>query len=144
MVGLSTGTFRVVLLTPEAKLLDCRAGSVILPGHDGLLGILRNHAPMLCKLGLGIMQVREIADRADGFFLIEGGFARVSENYLTVLAYSVTTFEGMDRHESEQIVSEARSVVVGKAYIRAQMEEVDVEKAALLVKLGRLSSILGE
>jgi F-type H+-transporting ATPase subunit epsilon len=144
MVGLSIGTFRVVLLTPAAKLLDCKAGSVVLPGHDGLMGILRNHAPMLCKLGLGIMEVKQIAGRDDAFYLIDGGFARVSENFLTVLAYEVTTFEGMDRTEAEQMVSEARSIIVGKAYIRAHMEEVDVEKAALLVKLGRLSPIFSD
>jgi F-type H+-transporting ATPase subunit epsilon len=144
MVGLSTGNFRVVLLTPAAKLLDCKAGSVVLPGHDGLMGILRNHAPMLCKMGLGIMEVKEIPGREDAFFLINGGFARVSENYLTVLAYDVTTFEGMERSEAEQMVSEARSIIVGKAYIRAHMEEVDVEKAALLVKMGRLSSIFSD
>lgn len=144
MVGLSAGTFRVVLLTSVAKLLDCKAGSVVLPGHDGLMGILRNHAPMLCKLGFGIMEVKEIPGREDAFFLINGGFARVSENYLTVLAYDVTTFEGMERGEAEQIVSEARSIIVGKAYIRTHMEEVDVEKAALLVKMGRLSSIFSD
>jgi len=144
MVGISTGTFRVVLLTPGAKLLDCKAGSVVLPGHDGLMGILRNHAPMLCKLGFGMMEVKEILGREDAFFIIDGGFARVSENYLTVLAYDVTTFEGMERGEAEQMVSEARSIIVGKAYIRAHMEEVDVEKAALLVKMGRLSSIFSD
>lgn len=144
MVGLSIGVFRVVLLTPSAKLLDCKAGSVILPGHDGQLGILRNHAPMLCKLGLGIMEVKQITGRKDAFFLIDGGFAKVSENYLTVLAYDVTTFEGMDPQEAEHMVSEARTIIVGKAYIRAQKEQVDVEKAALLVKMGRLSSIFSE
>lgn len=144
MVRLSRGTFRCVLLTPGAKLLDCRAGALVLPAHDGLRGVLRNHAPMLCKLGVGILEVRDIPDRADAFFLIEGGFARISENFVTVLAHEVTTFEGMERDEAERILSRARSIVVGSGYIRRQLGEVDPERAALLVKLGRLSSILSD
>ena len=141
MVSLSIGTFRCVLLTPNGKMLDCRAGSLILPGHDGLVGILRNHAPMLCKLGMGIMQVKNITGREDAFFLLEGGFARVSENYVTVLAYDVTTFDEMKHAEAEKIVANAKSIVVGGAYIKRQIGEVDAEKSALLVKLGQLYHI---
>lgn len=142
MVGFSRGTFRFVLLTPAGKLLDCKAGALVLPGHDGFRGVLRNHAPMLCKLGVGIMEVREIAGRGDAFFLVDGGFARISENFVTVLAEEVTTFEGMERDEAEAIVSKARSIVVGGAYIRSQIGAIDVKKARQLVKLARLSSIL--
>lgn len=145
MVGLAAGTFRSVLLTPGGKLLDCRAGSVLLPVHDGLMGILRNHAPMLCKLGRGIMQVRNISDRDDAFFLIEGGFARVSENHLTVFAYEVMTFEGLELHEAETIVAKAKEMVIAGSYYSKQTgQDVDIVKARMVVKLGALSSILTE
>ena len=144
MVRLSRGTFRCVLLTPQGKVLDCRAGALVLPAHDGLMGVLRNHAPMLCKLGTGIMQVRDIPGRADAFFLIDGGFTRISENFVTVLTHEVTTFEGMERDEAERIVSKAKSIVVGGAYIARQIGAVDVERAKQLVKLGHLSSILSD
>jgi len=142
MVRLSTGTFRCVLLTPAGKLLDCKAGALVLPAHDGFRGVLRNHAPMLCKLGVGIMQVKDIVGRDDAFFLVDGGFARISENFVTILAHEVTTFEGMERRQAEEIVSEARSVLVGAAYIRTQTGTADAARAAQLVKLARLSSLL--
>jgi F0F1-type ATP synthase epsilon subunit len=97
---------------------------------------------MLCKLGAGIMAVRDIAGRDDAFFLVDGGFARISENFVTILAHEVTTFEGMGRDEAETIVSRAQSIVVGGAYIRSHIGEADVERAKQLVKLARLSSIL--
>lgn len=142
MVEYSSGIFKVTLLTPEAKILECRAGSLILPGYDGQFGILRNHAPMLCKLGMGIMQVKDIPGRDGAFFLVNGGFVRVSENNVTVLAYEVTTFEGMERAEAEKILAHAKSVVVGKAYIRSQIEAMDHGKAAMLVKLGQYSALM--
>jgi F0F1-type ATP synthase epsilon subunit len=99
---------------------------------------------MLCKLGVGIVEVRQIAGRGEAFFLIDGGFARISENFVTVLAHEVTTFEGMGRDEAERIVSRARSIIVGGAYIRRQRGAGDMERAKQLVKLARLSMVLSD
>ena len=141
MVGLSHGKFRVVLLTPKAKLLETRVGSVVVPAHDGQMGILRNHCPTLAELGFGIMQVREIADRPDAFYIIEGGFVRISENHVTVLAYDVTTFEGKDPEAVESMISHARSVVAGQEYIRSQQESIDHRKAAFITQMAELASV---
>ncbi|MFZ9010571.1 MAG: ATP synthase F1 subunit epsilon [Anaerohalosphaeraceae bacterium] len=141
MVGLSRGKFRVVLMTPKAKLLEARVGSVVLPAHDGQMGILRNHCPTLAALGFGIMQVREIVDHPDAFYIIEGGFVRISENHVTVLAYDVTTFEGKDPKTVESMVSHARSVVAGQEYIRSQQESIDQRKAAFITQMAEMASI---
>ena len=142
MVRLSAGTFRCVLLTPLGKLLDCRAGALVLPGHDGAMGVLRNHAPMLCGLGIGIMQVKHIPDRKDAFFLLDSGFARISENFISVLAHNVTTFEDMDPDQAEEMVTKARQLVVGQAYMRHQLGEVDFEKAMQIVRMGKMAGII--
>ena len=141
MVGFSHGKFRIVLLTPKAKLLEARVGSVIVPAHDGQLGILRNHCPILSALGSGIMQVREIVDRPDAFYIIEGGFVRISENNVTVLAYDVTTFEGKDAKAVEEMVSHAQSVLAGQEYIRSQHEAIDHRKAEYIVRMAELASV---
>jgi len=138
---MSYGKFRVVLLTPKAKLLDCRCGSLVLPAYDGQLGVLRNHCPLLSKMGFGIMQVYEIPDRQDAFFVINGGFARISENHVTVLAYDVITFEGKEPHAVEEMISHARSVVAGQEYIRTQQEAIDMRKAKFIVQMADLVSV---
>lgn len=141
MVGLSHGKFRIVLLTPKAKLLEARVGSVVVPAHDGQMGILRNHCPTLAALGFGIMQVREIVDQPDAFYIIEGGFVRISENHVTVLAYDVTTFEGKDPKTVEAMISHARSVIAGQEYIRTQQESIDKRKAAFITQMADMASI---
>ena len=141
MVGLTRGIFRTILLTPKAKLLDCRAGSLILPAHDGQRGILRNHCPMLAKLSLGVLQVRDITNRPDAFYILEGGFVRVTENHVTILAYDAITFEGMDPEEIRHMISDAQSVIVGKEYIRTQRKEVDMERARLIVRMAHLAGV---
>ena len=141
MVGISHGKFRVVLLTPKAKLLEERVGSLVLPVHDGQMGILRNHCPMLAELGFGIMQIREIANRPDAFYIIEGGFVRVSENHVTVLAYDVTTFEGKDTKTVESMVSHAQSVVTGQAYIRTQQDSINQTLAKYIVQMAQMAAV---
>ncbi len=143
MVRISSGFFRCVLLTPTGKVLECRTTALVLPVHDGLMGVLRNHSPMLCKLGKGIVQVRDIPEKGDAFYLIDGGFARISENSVTVLTYEVVTFEGMDRETAEHLLSRAKSVVVGGDYIR-QTEQMEGDKAALLVKMSEMAGIMSE
>ena len=142
MVKISTGTFRFVLRTPQGTLIDCRTGSMIFPAHDGLQGVLRNHAPMLCKIGLGIVQIKEIPDRDDAFFLVNEGFARISENFITVLSDDVTTFEGLDEEQSKEMLLKAKSNVAGGAYFTAQTgQEIDMQKAKLIVKMAELADV---
>jgi ATP synthase F1 epsilon subunit len=141
MVGITKGLFRVILLTPKASLLDCRAASVILPAHDGQRGILRNHCPMLAKLSLGILQIREVVDRPDAFYMLEGGFVRVTENHVTILAYDALTFEGMEKEQSQKLLSDCQSVLVGKEYIRAQRGKVDAERSRLIVRMAGLAGV---
>lgn len=142
MVRISTGTFRFILRTPQGTLIDCRTGSLIFPAHDGLQGVLRNHAPMLCKIGLGIIEVRDIPDKENVFFLVNEGFARINENFITVLSDDVTTFEGLDEEQSKELLSKAQSDVAGQAYFTAQTgQKIDLQKAKLVVKMAEMADI---
>lgn len=140
------GTFHFVLLTPTAKIMDCRVGSLIVPTHDGQMGILRNHMPMLTKLGLGIMQVSDIVYEkgrpgGDCFFLIDGGFVRISENNVTILAYDVETFEGMETSDIDKIIAQSQKLLAGDAYSQ-QDRRHDIEKASVLIRLAKYSGYL--
>jgi F-type H+-transporting ATPase subunit epsilon len=144
-MAISLGTFRFTLQTPEAKLLSCRAGSIIIPTDDGQMGVLRNHMPMLGKLGLGVMQVCDIMyERGrpgeDEFFLINGGFFRIGENNMTVLAYDIDTFRGKDQQQIEEELSEARRLVKDFGYASQHSRE-EIERASILLQLGRTIGI---
>ena len=102
------GIFKCVVITPKAKVLDCKTCSVVLPAHDGQVGILRNHMPMLVELGLGLMEVREAPheDCATGkktLLLVDGGFARVNNNVVTILAYDVAMRADIKAEQIEKL-----------------------------------------
>ncbi|MBU4140377.1 MAG: ATP synthase F1 subunit epsilon [Candidatus Omnitrophica bacterium] len=57
---------------------------VVLPGAEGQLGILANHAPLLSTLKKGRIKVRQKG--GEKTFSILGGFVEVLKNRITVLA----------------------------------------------------------
>lgn len=77
------------VITPEAQVVETTANAVVLPAHDGQIGILHNRAPLLCQLGQGTLRI----DGTDGIqrrYEIEGGFAQVLNNEVTVLTEKAT------------------------------------------------------
>src|SRR5437762_7685934 len=72
------------VITPERQVLDADVDSVVLPAHDGLIGILRDRAPLLCEVGIGVLTLSggEVGRRE---MFVDGGFAQVLHNDVTIL-----------------------------------------------------------
>jgi F-type H+-transporting ATPase subunit epsilon len=81
--------FQCVVVTPEQQVLDESITQAIVPGHDGLIGILTDRAPLLTKLGLGSLRL-DHANGAKSFYFIEGGVAQMKGNKLTILTNEAT------------------------------------------------------
>lgn len=77
-------SFQCTIVTPEQQLLDQTVTQVILPAHDGQIGILTGRSPLLAKLGLGKLQI-DLAGGGQQVYLVEGGVAQMKDNKLTVL-----------------------------------------------------------
>lgn len=73
----------LAVITPEREVLQETTDSVVIPAHDGELGILRGRAPLMCELGVG--QLRYNKDGRVRKLLIDGGFAQVNDNKIVVL-----------------------------------------------------------
>ena len=72
------------VITPERQVLDTAATQVIIPAHDGLIGILFNRAPLLCELGKGTLRINTVGE-GEKQIPIDGGFAQVLDNEVIVL-----------------------------------------------------------
>jgi len=132
-----------VVISPRARMLDCRTVSIVLPAHDGLLGIWYNHMPMLCELGLGIMEVRGIASEdkplpADTFLLVDGGFAIISSNIVTIVVDDALTIQDIQAEKHERILKDTLARPVGESY-SLQQKQHDIERNAFIVKLSRMA-----
>jgi F-type H+-transporting ATPase subunit epsilon len=74
----------VTVITPERRVVDAEADAVIIPAHDGELGVLRDRAALLCELGIG--QLRYTQGNQTQRVFLDGGFAQVLDNRVTVLS----------------------------------------------------------
>lgn len=71
---------RVTLFRDNQQLFEGSATRVVLPGTEGELAMLSAHAPMLCVLAHGTVQIDETR------VPIRRGIARVWRNIVTVMA----------------------------------------------------------
>ncbi|MDH3733688.1 MAG: F0F1 ATP synthase subunit epsilon [Gemmatimonadota bacterium] len=83
---------RVKVISPSSAAFDGPAASVVAPAHDGEVGILYGHAPMVVLLGTGELRIHTID--GDTRFRVSRGFMQVVDNEISVLAEEVEPIEG--------------------------------------------------
>ena len=98
-------TMQFELVSPERKVASGQAASVLIPGADGDLTAMPNHAPLITTLRPGVMVV-ETANGQTRKFVVTGGFAELGEG-LSVLAERALPGEDVDQETYEQLVDEA-------------------------------------
>ena len=80
-------------------MLDTVAGSVVMPAFDGLVGVLKGRAPLLAKLGIGIVKLTAGGEERKLF--VDGGFAQVRANKVTILTAVALEPDQIDRAAAE-------------------------------------------
>lgn len=100
--------FQCVVVTPEQQVLDESITQAIVPGHDGLLGILTDRAPLLMKMGIGPMRL-DYANGSRSFYFVEGGVAQMKDNKLTILTSVATPASEIDAESARAEFAEAQA-----------------------------------
>jgi|TARA_B100000674_G_scaffold419359_1_gene370151 F-type H+-transporting ATPase subunit epsilon len=75
---------KLQIVTPDKELFSGEVESVVLPGTDGLIGVLNNHAPMVTSLKEGKIKIN--VDKEEKFFDVNGGVVEVLKNNVIILA----------------------------------------------------------
>jgi F-type H+-transporting ATPase subunit epsilon len=101
-------TFHCSVITPERAVLETEATFVAFPAHDGEVGILPGRAPLLFKMGIGELRVESPA--GNHRFFVDGGFAQMVENRLTLLTEVAKAVEDLDRAEAQRALAVAREM----------------------------------
>ncbi len=73
------------IITPDKELFKGEAKSITVPGVDGSMGFLNNHAPLITVLKAGEVKVTLPDNKVESFNL-NGGVVEVSNNKVIVLA----------------------------------------------------------
>ncbi len=84
-------TFQFDLVSPEKKLASAQVAMVVVPGVEGDFGVLPGHAPLMSTIRPGVIEIYATeGTMPSARYEIEGGFAEVTPEGLTILAESAT------------------------------------------------------
>ena len=98
-------TFHFNLVSPEKLLISGEVEQVDVPGSEGDFGVLAGHAPLVATLRPGILTIYR--EGGPLRVVVNGGFAEVNPEGLTVLADMAVPVEDVDREGLAGYVKEA-------------------------------------
>ena len=127
-------TFHCSVVTPERAVLETDASSAVFPAHDGEIGILPRRSALLCRLGIGVLRV-ETGEETHRFF-IDGGFAQMVDNRLTLLTEQARGADEIELDTARQALEDARAMSVeeGKSQLFAERQAA-IDRAQAQLKL---------
>jgi F-type H+-transporting ATPase subunit epsilon len=127
------GLVQCVVVTPERAVLDEQVDFVALPMYDGELGVLPGRAPLIGRLGPGELRTTKGARTARYF--VDGGFAQVRADVVTVLTPRALRAEELTVPVAEQALQEA--LVPGKTPEEQERQLRAQERARAQLRLAR-------
>ncbi|WP_298858102.1 F0F1 ATP synthase subunit epsilon [uncultured Sulfitobacter sp.] len=101
-------TMQFDLVSPERRLASAQVASVQIPGADGDMTAMPDHAPTITTLRPGLLTV----DGPDGQsqYVVTGGFAEITATGVSVLAERALAKEDMTQETMDEIMEEARTM----------------------------------
>ena len=100
-------TMQFDLVSPERKLASVQATEVRIPGADGDLTAMPNHAPMITTLRPGVLEV--VTTDGSSRYIVTGGFAEISAEGTSVLAERSHPVEEVTQEMVDEMVAAAHA-----------------------------------
>nr|YP_010486559.1 ATP synthase CF1 epsilon subunit [Renanthera coccinea]UWI53790.1 ATP synthase CF1 epsilon subunit [Renanthera coccinea] len=100
-------TLNLCVLTPNRMIWDSEVKEIILSTNSGQIGVLPNHAPIATAVDIGLLRIR-LKDRWLTVALM-GGFARISNNEITILGNGAEISTDIDPQEAQQTLEIAEA-----------------------------------
>ena len=99
---------QVDVVSPEKLLFSSEAVSVEIPGSDGDMTAMANHAPLITTLRPGILRV--VQEKGTSEYVVTGGFAELGET-VAVLAEKAVLKADFDREIYDELVTAAQTAL---------------------------------
>lgn len=96
------------LVSPERKLASAEAEAVTIPGMEGDLTAMVDHAPFLTTLRPGFVVV---SGGSEAKYFVTGGFAEISDNTVSVLAEEAFEASEISANWLETRIAEAEQAM---------------------------------
>lgn len=123
------------LVSPERELFNGDVDHVVVPGVEGEFGVSPNHAPVMSVIKPGALRV--INDGVERRIFVNGGFADVTPEGLTVLAEEAVDLADVEPAKLEADLKNAQedlrdaSSDASKDAAQRQLARLETMKAAM-------------
>jgi len=132
-------TINCRLVTPAQELLSEDVTYASVPLWDGLIGMQHGRSPIVARLGIGKLRLDFPSDAGGGSreYFIDGGFAKMADNELVILAERAIAAEEIIESEARAELAEAQARVIPEdATNRADaVEKLTRERQAATLKV---------
>ncbi|MFV0514251.1 MAG: F0F1 ATP synthase subunit epsilon [Jhaorihella sp.] len=99
-------TLQFDLVSPERSLASLSASAILIPGAEGDMTVMPDHAPVITTLRPGVLRVESGEGTAE--YLVTGGFAEIRADATSVLAERAIPLGEVTRAQVDGMVAEAR------------------------------------
>jgi F-type H+-transporting ATPase subunit epsilon len=108
-------------VTPSETVFDGNVDYASFPAWDGQHGAIAGQSPLLTELGYGALRL-DFPAGGSRWYLLEGGFAQVTDGGLTLLTSRATPAERLTLEEADAELAEANARVTQSGQDRARVE----------------------
>ena len=126
--------FKFELVSPERLLVSDSVESVVIPGTEGEMTVMANHAPVMTTIKPGVVTVKPESG-SEQRFVVFGGFADILPSGCTLLAEEAVSVQDLDRGDLDRRIREAREDVTDA--------KSDVSRAKAQEYLDHLTTLQG-
>ncbi len=128
-------TMQFDLVTPERKLASAQVREVRIPGADGDLTAMPDHAPLITTLRPGVLSV--VSAEGTTSYAVTGGFAEVSAAGASVLAERAMPVSEVTAATVDGLIAEAvQAASVAQSDAKDTADKLVADMQALKVSLG--------
>ncbi len=113
---------KLSLVTPEKQVVNEEVEQVNVPGSEGDLGILYDHAPIITNLRPGHLSYEKGDVTTE--LIVSHGYLEVTDNRVIILAETAEFLHEVDRERAEKAKSKAEAIL-----LKTELSEEDFKEA---------------
>lgn len=102
--------YKFDLVSPERLLVSEDVESVVIPGTEGEMTVMENHAPVMATIKPGVVTVKPTGGAVERY-VVFGGFADILPAGCTLLAEEAVAVKDINREDLAKRIQDAREDV---------------------------------
>lgn len=121
------------LVTPEKQVVSEEVDQVNVPGSEGDLGILYDHAPLITNLRPGPLSYQK--GDVTTQLIVSGGYLEVTDNRVIVLAETAEFLDEVDRDRAKKAKVKAEAILLKTGLSEEEFQDAQDDLFRALARL---------